>query len=153
MVTTQSKQYIMDCISRRAKDFGLDKKIITAICYVESSMNPDAVRFEPEYRWFYQPEVVCPHGITIETEKIMQMCSWGLMQVMGGVLREYGYEGFIHKISIDDQIYYGVKHLKRKIGKYGLKAGVCAYNSGSPVYDSTGELKNIDYFLRVLRNM
>ena len=115
---------------------------------VESAMNPSAVRFEQGWKYFYNPEEVKPPGISAATERIMQMCSWGLMQVMGAVYREYGYRGFLHKVTPNDQLFFGCKHLRRKIEKYGFKEGVQAYNTGSPRNDG-----NYSYYEKVMKAM
>ena len=120
-------------IREQAKKFKLSPILVSAVCQVESAMNPNAVRFEPKWVYWFQPEVVRPPGTSLATEKAFQMCSWGLMQVMGAVYREYGYRGPLHCVRIEDQLFYGCKHLRRKIERYGMKEGVQAYNTGSPL--------------------
>jgi soluble lytic murein transglycosylase-like protein len=65
---------------------------------------------------------------------MLQKTSIGLMQVMGGVYRQYGYKGWLSAIfsSPENQLDYGCRHLAAKIEKYGLSPGISAYNAGSP---------------------
>lgn len=126
---------VLILIRAQAERFNLNRFLVQAVCQIESSMNPHAVRFEPKWTYWHKPEDVCPKGITIATEKALQMFSWGLMQVMGTVYREYGYEGHLHTIPVSDQLFFGCRHLKRKIERYGWKEGIQAYNTGSPRHD------------------
>lgn len=55
--------------------------------YVESLVNPYAIRYEPNYRYLLNDPR--PNS----TEWIGQKTSWGLFQVMGAAARERGFEG------------------------------------------------------------
>ena len=73
---------IKSAASRRS----LHWELVYAICQVESSLNPSAIRHEPRYRWLVgDNETMSP------TERQDQMTSWGLMQVIGAVARELGH--------------------------------------------------------------
>jgi hypothetical protein len=127
-------------------------EIVFGVCMAESALNPLAVRYEPAYRWPYKPGDVKPDGCSYATEKAMQMTSWGLMQVMGAVFREYGYTGWLSALPGDiwTQVDYGCRHLSKKIKRYGLERGILAYNSGRPIKDEYGRFINQYYLNRVL---
>jgi hypothetical protein len=124
------------------------------VCMAESNLNPYAVRYEPNFKWLWKPREVKPAGCSMDTETALQRTSIGLMQVMGAVYREMGYKGWLTEIlaSPKVQLTYGCDFLFRKIKKYGLEAGICAYNSGSPRYLEDGKTFVNQYYLdRVLR--
>jgi len=142
-------------IQKYAEKYGLDPAIVYGVCMTESSLNPMAVRREPGYRWIYKVgEFAKKTGITPALELQQQKTSWGLMQVMGAVLRELGYVGIISEIlyDVDKQLDYGCLHLSsNKIKKYGKTLGILAYNSGSPRKNKAGEYVNATYLQKVLR--
>ena len=65
----------------------LDSALVCAIVEQESAWNPHAIRYEPAFRTRY----VAPLGLP-PTEEIARSISWGLMQVMGQVAREHGFQ-------------------------------------------------------------
>jgi soluble lytic murein transglycosylase-like protein len=146
-------------IKQYAEKYGLDPAIVFGICVKESGLNPKdppekwrfdskATRFEPTCKYYFRFHIP---GVTDAEERHDQATSWGLMQVLGVVLRELGYRGILPDIldDIDAQIEYGCRHLLNKISKYGLELGIASYNSGSPRYKN-GKLANADYLKKVL---
>jgi len=151
-----------DLIKKYASKYSLDPAIVYGLCIKESGVNPkdppaqwrcnpQATRFEKGWHYFFRIKEMAPPGIPVEVEKREQATSFGYMQVMGTVLREYGYRGRLPDIlnNAEDQISYGCRHLSNKIQKYGLELGICSYNSGSPRYKD-GILANADYLKKVL---
>ncbi len=67
---------------------GLDPALVCAVAERESSWNAHAIRYEPAFRARYVAPLALP-----PTEEIARSISWGLMQVMGQVAREHGYQG------------------------------------------------------------
>ena len=55
----------------------------------ESSLNQYAMRYEPKYRWLYPPNDKPKQGTT---EWYAQKVSWGILQIMGAVARERGFD-------------------------------------------------------------
>jgi soluble lytic murein transglycosylase-like protein len=84
---------------------------------------------------------------------MLQKTSFGLMQVMGAVFREYGFEGWLSQIvtSPELQLEFGCKHLSKKIRRYGKESGIAAYNAGSPRRKPDGKFVNQYYVDNVLR--
>lgn len=66
----------------------LHPALICAVVEQESAWNSFAMRYEPAFRARY----VAPLGLPI-TEEVARSISWGLMQVMGQVARENGFDG------------------------------------------------------------
>ena len=68
------------------------------IALVESGNKPDAIRFEPAWR-YATPALIdlCLRShetfMTRDTAKVLLSCSWGKYQIMGSVLYEMGYRG------------------------------------------------------------
>ena len=71
-----------------AQQHSLDPALVCAVAEQESAWEPLSIRYEPGFRLRY----VAPLGLP-PTEEIARSVSWGLMQVMGQVAREYGFTG------------------------------------------------------------
>ena len=129
------------------------RDIVYGICARESAFDPFACRYEPNYRWLYSPSKVKPATCSLDTETMLQKTSWGLMQVMGGVFREYGFKGWLSSIPADPriQLQYGCMHLATKIRKYGMEGGIAAYNAGIPDANRDGAIDNPAYVQAVLK--
>ena len=82
------------------------------------------------------------------TERVGQMCSWGLMQVMGAVAREYGFKGYFPQLC--DPVVglrYGCLHVTKFRAKYGQWSDViAAYNAGSPRREPTNPWSYVNQF-------
>jgi hypothetical protein len=126
-----------------AQAHGLDPDLVCAVIYVESNWNSWSVRHEPMYKYLFHPRICADKfGIpSVNTETFLQMTSFGLMQVMGAVAREYGFDGWLTELCIPELgLEYGCKHLKKKLDLYGgneMKAAA-AYNAGSVRYEPSG---------------
>ncbi len=71
-----------------AAKHALDPALVCAVVEQESGWDPHAIRYEPAFHARY----VAPLGLP-PTEDIARSISWGLMQVMGQVAREHGFQG------------------------------------------------------------
>lgn len=145
MDNTELTTLIRAAASRRS----LPWELVYAICQVESSLNPSAIRHEPRYRWLVgDNETLSP------TERQDQMTSWGLMQVMGAVARELGHTGPLSDLlDPPTGLFYGCLHLRRFRAKYDIWPDViAAYNAGSPrrVAGQIGPYVNQSYVDKVL---
>jgi hypothetical protein len=85
-------------IEKWAGVFSLDAAIVAGIVAAESGGNTWAARHEPNYRYLFYPGRMRPPGCSEETERNLQRTSLGVMQVMGAVLRERGYNGWLTEI-------------------------------------------------------
>jgi Transglycosylase SLT domain len=121
---------------------------VKAVCMVESSFNEWAHRYEPTWKWFIGTE-----DTLTATERIDQMSSFGLMQIMGGVARDYGYTGYLTKLCDPATgLRYGMLHLRKYFEKYGeWHDTLSAYNAGSPRKGPDGQYLNQAYVSRVMQ--
>jgi soluble lytic murein transglycosylase-like protein len=135
---------------------GVDGDLVCAIIAVESDWNPWVVRYESAYRYLENPpEWAMRTGVTSDTETMLQKSSFGLMQVMGGVARQYGYDKILTELlTPEDGLKIGIRHLKSKIDAYpGIEKNIiAAYNAGVPVV-AGGVLKNQKYVDVVLTRL
>lgn len=122
-----------------AKIYGLNAQVICAQITVESAWNIYATRYEPTWKWLVDTTLCAKKAQTSEaTEKVLQSCSWGLMQVMGSVARELGYEGPIPKLCDPEMgITYGCKKLRACLTIHSnLPDALASYNAGNPNYQA-----------------
>lgn len=129
-----TKEELRPYIEKWSTKYDCPANIIYGVMKKESGLNHIVVRYENNYKWLYKPGEVKPATCSFDTEIVLQKVSYGLMQVMGAVFREYGFVGWLTELvnDVDRQVQYGVKHLSKKIKKYGLNGGISAYNAGIP---------------------
>ncbi|MCA1806454.1 MAG: transglycosylase SLT domain-containing protein [Actinobacteria bacterium] len=142
-------------IKKMAKEFGVPSNLIEAIIQVESGGNTFAMRYEEGYSWLWNIETNKPHrrpssGLpsprmaSQNTELVGQQTSWGLMQVMGAVAREYGFDRpfLCELVEPEIGLFYGCKHLhnlkKRFHNQHGWPGVAAAFNAGSPRMKNSG---------------
>lgn len=115
-------------LKAEAPKYQLPWEAVFAFCMAESSGNEWAMRHEPHYKWLFGQN-------QSPTERIGQMTSWGLMQVMGAVAREYGFIGHFPKLCKPEiGIEYGMKHLQKLYNRHqNWPDTIASYNAGHPV--------------------
>src|SRR5262245_56628110 len=95
----------------------LDPALVCDLCHWESGdWNPWALRYEPA---FFKQYVEPLQGLST-TEKHARSCSYGLMQIMGQVAREFGFSGAYLTQLCDPEtnLLYGCKKLARSLDRY-----------------------------------
>ncbi len=110
----------MRTIKKIAKKYNIDYRLVCAVCIVESGVNTYANRFEPNWKWFVNPNKWSKvFHVTKRTHMINQAMSFGLMQVMGAVALELGIQQNIPSL-VDPKIgiEFGTKKLAQLIYKY-----------------------------------
>lgn len=119
-----------DLARAAARVSGLDEALVCAVIEQESGWDTTAIRYEPA---FYDRYIV-PLKIRNATEAMSRAFSFGLMQCMGQVARENGFQGkFLTELCQPETgINVGVKVLSRKLsGRNGdVHAGLQAWNGG-----------------------
>jgi len=137
-----------------AQKYQVDPLLIRAIVMVESGGNTWAYRYENNWKYFEQTIFYAKQlGLSHDSEKNAQACSWGLMQVMGSVCRELGWRDHLTKVL---QPHIGLDLGTKKISKLLLqykdvRDAIASYNAGSPVVDiKTGRYANYEYVGRVM---
>jgi hypothetical protein len=167
---------VFTTVSRLGDDISPD--LILAICKTESSLHPYAWNPEPKYRYVWNVKTKKPfRNLTYEElssntppkdfptlagdrdqEWWGQRASWGLMQVMGAVAREHGYEEPYLTSLVDpgNNVRIGCLHLHRLYHSFyhehGINGVIAAYNAGSPRYKA-GVLENAAYVTKVRKNL
>ena len=135
-------------IKEVANEAALDETLLSAFIHVESSNNKWAYRFEPAFKWVIDTDKHAKaNGLSEASERNLQMSSFGLTQVMGGVARELGLTGSIFQL-LDEKtnLLFCSKLLKKHLKKYSLLDDVIAsYNAGSPRKDASGRYVNQSY--------
>lgn len=158
-----------------AQRYGLPAALLLAMTKVESNGDVYAYRVEPPYRYLVDvstgrafrkltsAEIVSeiaprdfphfPHS-SRDTEWWGQQASWGPLQVMGAVAREYGFSGpFPQLCSTFHGAQYGAQHLsnlrRRFLAAHGWEGVVAAYNAGSPRRQLDGQWENQVYVDKV----
>lgn len=144
-----------DLIDSISTFYKLPKNLLTAIVMKESSWQPNAVRYEPNYAWVCDVKTFAKKNNSSEqTEQMLQMTSWGYCQVMGAVAREYGFQGWLTElVNPELNLKYGARHLKNYLTKHpgGINDAISAYNQGSPRKDPRGRYLNQAYVDSVLQ--
>lgn len=141
-----TEQQLTTYLKEAALIEGVPWELVKAVCRAESSFDQYAMRYEPHYKWLVGAETITP------TERVGQMTSWGLMQVMGAVAREYGFAGYFPRLCEPGVgLHYGMRHLKKFYDKYrNWPDSIASYNAGRPVR-TDGRYVNQPYVDKVLR--
>lgn len=153
-----TKAEINAIIVHRSKENGIDPDLLRAICTIESSLEPLAMRFEPNYRWLWFPRETASRmtkqipGYSADTEMALQRFSYGLPQIMGAVCRELGYDGPLQLLPLEPVIVLDLacKHLKKFMEKYPSEPDwISAWNQGNAGKTPGGLYKNQSYVDKV----
>lgn len=128
------KRELIAIAQAKARAYDLETALVCAIAEQESDWNPWAVRYEPAfYSRYILPSLTVGH--LGATEATCRATSWGLMQIMGEVAREYGFGGPFLSELCDPQIGtdIGCKYLSVLYGKTSnnTKAALLRWNGGS----------------------
>jgi soluble lytic murein transglycosylase-like protein len=83
---------MIDLVRSIASAHGLEPALVCAVVEQESAWNCWAVRYEPAFLSRYVAPLYTAGKLTA-TEAYTRSMSWGLMQVMGQVAREHGFDG------------------------------------------------------------
>lgn len=117
-----------------AKKYNLNDALVCAIVEQESGWDTNAWRYEPA---FYERYIV-PLNLPDAEEARQRSTSWGLMQVMGEVAREFGYVGELtdlmcQAVGLDWGCKVFAKKLERAHGDT-YKALLAWNGGGNPLY-------------------
>jgi soluble lytic murein transglycosylase-like protein len=152
-----SQEELDALIIRGSEAFRLDKNLIRAIIMVESSGIPNAIRFEKDWRYFYNVRAFADKlEIPFKEEEKNQATSWGLCQTMGTVARELGFTDKLEMLLIPEiGVFYGCKKLQKlfqsKMCRGDEERVIAAYNAGSPRMTEGGQWENFKYVDKVFR--
>jgi len=123
---------------KAAASQSLDPALVCAVIEQESAWNPWAMRYEPAFFAKYVAGLYTNNKITA-SEAYARGFSWGLMQVMGQVAREIGFDGTFLSSLCDPEhnLAIGCKLLRKKLDAMDGDAtrGLLAWNGGAnPAY-------------------
>lgn len=137
---------LSDLIRRHPDRGDLSVSCVLAFCMAESSFGVHKIKYESHYRWLVGKEETLSIG-----ELLGQKHSWGLMQVMGAVAREYGHKGpFTDLWEPSLNLKYGMMHLRKLYRRHQhWPDTIAAYNAGTPT-KIDGRYKNQTYVNKVL---
>jgi soluble lytic murein transglycosylase-like protein len=137
-------------------EFLVNPRMALAIVYQESAGDTYAARVEEDLvlRWVFPAMNAKKHRITMTTEITFQKTSWGLMQVLGVVARELGYDEQLPKLTVPNVgLRWGIKNIAKLQGRYLQYTDIiAAYNAGSPK-KVEGKYKNQEYVDSVMKHM
>lgn len=142
-VTTYLGPDVLAMVAAAADAHGLDRWLLVAQVERESSGIVGAFRFERAYRWFF-PAGVIPAD---RDERLFQMTSWGLLQIMGATAREMGFTAPAQpwpKSPLRDDpataLDLGCRYLVKQLARCGgvMRDALSAYNAGHPTPDNFG---------------
>lgn len=138
---------IQRIINEKSDLYGIPSWLISAVIMTESDGDPWAMRFEPGFLKTYVPAIPHTFGASKETERTMRATSFGLMQIMGQVAREFNCTfPFLSELCLPENgIEFGCRKLKSlrnlHFDRHGWPGVVAAYNAGSPRFVSHPPLK------------
>lgn len=140
----------MDKVKEAATKHNLDYKLMAAICQKESSGNTWAMKYEPGQSIHITPDyksLAKSLNISSDTERICQMCSWGLPQVMGWIARKLGFNGHLTSLCYPENVLeYQAQLITELCTRFTVIDDViAAYNMGSVKRDVNGVLVNQSY--------
>ena len=124
-------------LARKAAEAeGLEPALVCAVAEQESAWNPWAMRYEPAFFTKYVAPLYTNYKVTA-SEAYARGFSWGLMQVMGQVARETGFDGrFLSELCDPEQaLAVGCKVLRKKFAATGADCtrALLAWNGGANV--------------------
>jgi soluble lytic murein transglycosylase-like protein len=134
------KESLIALAKQKAVEHGLDPALVEAVCEQESNWCPWATRYEPDFMRRYVGPLYTKGGMTA-TEAYTRSMSFGLMQVLGQVAREQGFEGQFLAELCDPAtgLDQGCKRLLSAVERHPTDVGAAllAYNGGArPEYAS-----------------
>lgn len=156
---------------------GIPLPMLEGMALTESAGDWWAWKTEPHYRYLVDVRTgkpfrkltteeikseIAPPGFNTypyssrDTEWTGQQASWGPLQIMGAVAREYGFAEPFPKLCSATGVQYAVRHLiklkNRFYEKHQWPGVVAAYNAGSPRIRNDGQFENQHYVDKVARH-
>lgn len=119
---------------RIAVEHALEPALVCAVIEQESAWNPWAVRYEPAFLSRYVAPLYTA-GKLSATEAYSRAMSWGLMQIMGQVAREFGFKETSLAELCDPAtgVEFGCRVLAARVSraKGDVHAALLAWNGGA----------------------
>lgn len=130
--------HLLALVRAAAARHALDPALVCAVVEQESGWNPWAMRYEPAFFAKYVAPLFTNNKITA-SEAYARGFSWGLMQVMGQVAREFGFDASFLSSLCDPEnaLAVGCKVLRKKLdaARNDTTQALLAWNGGAnPTY-------------------
>jgi soluble lytic murein transglycosylase-like protein len=120
--------------SRAAAVQSIEPALVCAVVEQESGWNPWAMRYEPLFFAKYVAPLYTNRKVSA-SEAYARGFSWGLMQVMGQVARESGFDPLFLSALCDPELglAIGCKVLRKKLDTMAgdIMRGLLAWNGGA----------------------
>lgn len=117
-----------------AKNYALEPSLVCAVVEQESGWNPWAMRYEPAFFAKYVASLYTNNKVSA-SEAYARGFSWGLMQVMGQVAREAGFDAPFLSALCDphEGLATGCKVLRKKFdsARGDTARALLAWNGGA----------------------
>jgi soluble lytic murein transglycosylase-like protein len=125
---------LVDLARQIAAANSLDPALVCAVVEQESAWNPWAMRYEPAFFVKYVAPLYTNNKVSA-SEAYARGFSWGLMQVMGQVAREAGFDALFLSALCDPEqgLAIGCKVLRKKLDAAAgdVARGLLAWNGGA----------------------
>lgn len=129
-----------------ASKYMIDPLLACAVIEQESNWNPYALRYEPAFFAKYVAPLYTNNRVNV-TEAYARSFSWGLMQVMGQVAREAGYQGPLPQLCEPEfGIATGCAVLRKKLEGRKVEDGLLAWNGGANKLYATQVLARVAHY-------
>lgn len=145
---------LFDLVKKVSARHGLTPEWVAAVVQKESAGIADRVRYEKHWKYWHNIPVHAKRlGITEESEMQLQAFSWGVMQVMGSVARQWGFSEALQNLTDHEKgLEYGCKHLAHMRRRFSTgRDWIAAYNAGSPRRKPDDSYSNQEYVDSVVR--
>src|SRR6266852_2247073 len=133
-IATNHLPHIYNALQKIAAAQSLDPSLVCAVVEQESAWNPWAMRYEPAFFTKYVAPLYTNNKIAA-TEAYSRGFSWGLMQVMGQVARETGFDALFLSALCDPEqgLAVGCKVLRKKFDAMAgdTTRALLAWNGGA----------------------
>jgi soluble lytic murein transglycosylase-like protein len=127
---------IIELARQIAREHSLEPALVCAVIEQESAWNPWAVRYETGFLSRYVAPLYTA-GKLNATEAYTRSMSWGLMQVMGQVAREFGFKesSLVELCEPATAVEFGCRVLAAKLAKArgDVPAALLAWNCGADI--------------------
>jgi hypothetical protein len=146
-VDPKDKERYLSILEGLCKPYGINFSIMAAICEHESSWDTYAIKFEPRFKYIETPGKYVHINNDLDTEKNLQMCSWGIGQIMGATARTLGFNDSLLKLLKPEiGLEYACKYFNKVCNPYPTDdKKIAAYNRGSIAYTKDGKFVNQNY--------
>ncbi len=143
---------LLTLVRDTAKKFEIEPEMLDAIVTKESTYDPYAMQYEPDFIWLSTPsKFAAANKTSVEFETELQKTSLGLCQIMGGTARDAGHKGHLVRLfEPKANLTISCQHIRRLQKRYSkLEDIISAYNAGS-VRMKDNQYSNQDYVDSVL---